>query len=77
MSAPGQPHNTSFDDDEDYERDASRQDDDDITRDRCVLGCVLGDKCIAADPLHRSDECWTAEEAEAYFASVDEESTRG
>lgn len=35
-------------------------------------GCVLGANCIAADPFHSSDECWTAEMAEAYFAESDD-----
>jgi hypothetical protein len=31
-----------------------------------AFGCVLGDECIVADPIHLSSECHTAEDAEEY-----------
>lgn len=30
--------------------------------------CLFGAACCMADPVHRSDECFTAEWADAYFA---------
>lgn len=71
MTTPGNTPSAEYDDDDDDDHPAGLDDDrgadDGLLRDRCVLG----DRCIAADPFHRSDECWTAEDAEAYFAEVD------
>lgn len=52
--------------DDEGEMRRSQPDDADALRDRCVLGV----DCIASDPYHGPDECWTAEMAEAYYADL-------
>lgn len=62
------------DDENDYPDDDEYCDcdrDDDLLRDRCVLGAA----CCVADPYHSSDECFDAEWAEAYFAEAAESET--
>jgi len=65
-SPPNQPRETSWDYDEDDEDrfDACDGTDDNFERDRCVLGA----RCLVADPFHSADECFDAEMAEAFFA---------
>jgi len=33
-------------------------------------GCVLGEHCCHHDPFHTSAECFSAEDADAYFAEA-------
>ncbi len=59
---------SSFADDySDPEIESVRHDDD---GGRLVDRCVLGDACVAADPNHGPDECWSAEDVEAYEAEL-------
>src|SRR5687768_5048811 len=41
---------------------------DDYDEDDRERGCVLGKDCLAADPFHRSDECFDVAMAESYMA---------
>ncbi len=62
--------------DDDYEDvlDRVRRDDPDDDRyDR--YGCIGAD-CVNPAFLHRSDECATAEQMEAYYAAVDDQEQR-
>lgn len=62
---------TSYDDDEDDDRD-DRDDWEEIRgridEENERWKCVLGERCLVADPFHSSDECFDAEWADAYFA---------
>ncbi len=62
-----------------FEDDEDDDDRDDYYRgcvddDNSQWSCVLGERCLVADPFHHSDECFDAEWAEAYFA---EQATAG
>lgn len=60
---------TSYDDrDDDGDDDRDDFYDDDRSDGELRFHCVLGERCLVADPFHSSDECFDAEWAEAYFA---------
>lgn len=48
-------------------RPSSRCEQEDDSEDDQRAGCVLGERCLAADPFHTSDECFDAEMAEAFM----------
>lgn len=56
------------DDDDDDDRDDYEEIRDRIEEENERWTCVLGERCLVADPFHTSDECFDAEWAEAYFA---------
>lgn len=39
--------------------------------------CVLGEKCLVADPFHHSSECFDAEWAEWYYSQANIETNAG
>lgn len=43
--------------------------DEDSAMDR--FRCVLGDRCLVADPFHFPSECFSVEDAEAYYAEME------
>lgn len=51
-------------------RPSSRCEQEDDSEDDQRAGCVLGERCLAADPFHTSDECFDAEMAEQMLMTL-------
>lgn len=58
--------------DDGYDDDDLDDEPDRIDVDESEWRCVLGEKCLVADPFHHSSECFDAEWAEWYFNQSEE-----